>query len=376
MSEPIKKIPIAKPFFGGNEAIYVNDAVVSGEISGNFGKYISKFENEFSSYCGVQYGITTNNGTTALHLAMATLGLGGGDEVLVQTFTNMGTLFAVCYTGAKPVAIDIEPDTWNINPNILEKKITPKTKAIVVVHIFGHPVDMDPILDFARRHNLFVVEDVAEAHGAEYKGKKVGSLGDIGCFSFYANKIITTGEGGMLITNSKNIADKARSLHSLSYGNNKNKFMHESIGFNYRMSNIIAAFGCAQLENINKVIDMKRTMAKYYNEGLSNISSLQLPIEKDYARSVYWMYHVVLRGKWLGKRERVMGFLKENGVETRESFVPFNKQKIFIEKNITKENECPVANLVGENGFYLPSGPVISEEELNYTISLLKEFLK
>lgn len=368
-------IPVCKPWLPGNEEKYILDAIRTNWIS-SAGQYIERFEEEFARYCGVKYGVCCTSGLAALHLACAALDLKKGDEVIVPTFTMAASVNAIIFTGAKPVLIDCDAETYCIDVDKIEEKITPRTKAIMPVHIYGHPCEMKKIIELANKYSLYIIEDAAEAHGAEYNKTKCGAMSDIGCFSFYANKIITTGEGGMLITNSKNIADKARSLHSLSYGNNKNKFMHESIGFNYRMSNIIAAFGCAQLENINKVIDMKRTMAKYYNEGLSNISSLQLPIEKDYARSVYWMYHVVLRGKWLGKRERVMGFLKENGVETRESFVPFNKQKIFIEKNITKENECPVANLVGENGFYLPSGPVISEEELNYTISLLKEFLK
>lgn len=375
MAEPVKKIPVAHPYFGKNEAVYVNDAVTSGEISGNFGKYISKFENEFAAYCGVRYGISTNNGTTALHVAIAALGIGQGDEVLVQTFTNMATAFAVAYTGAKPVAVDIERDTWNINPKLLESKITPKTKAIIVVHIFGHPVDMDPVLAIAKKHNLFVIEDAAEAHGAEYKGKRVGLLSDVACFSFYANKIITTGEGGMVVTNSKELADKVRSLHSLSYGRGENKFMHEAVGFNYRMSNVIAALGVAQLENIDKVIAMKREIAAYYTKALAGISALQLPIEKEYAKNVYWMYHVVLRGKWAGRRREVMAALKEKGIETRESFVPMNGQEIFIREGLVKKDECPVANDIGANGFYIPGGPVIEKSELEYVAGALRGLL-
>lgn len=376
MSEPIKKIPVARPFFGKHEAIYTNDAVTSGEISGNFGKYISRFENEFAAYCGTRHGISTNNGTTALHVAIAALGIGRGDEVLVQTFTNMATVFAVLYTGATPIAVDIELDTWNLNPALLEKKITPKTKAIIVVHIFGHPVDMDPVNIVAKKHGLFVIEDAAEAHGAEYKGKRVGSLSDIACFSFYANKIITTGEGGMVVTNSRELADKVRTLHSLSYGGGENKFMHESVGFNYRMSNVIAALGCAQLENIEKVIEMKRGIAAYYNKALAGISALQLPVEKEYAKNVYWMYHVVLRGKLAGRRREVMTALKEKGIETRESFTPMNEQKIFLKEGLVKKEECPVANEIGANGFYIPSGPIISEDELGHVVESLKDTLK
>lgn len=371
----MKKIPVARPFFGGDEVPFVTDAVSAGEISGNFGKYISLFENGFSKYCGVDHGISTNNGTTALHVAMAALGVGPGDEVLVQTLTNMATVFAICYTGAKPIAIDITGDTWNIDSSLLESKITSKTKAIVVVHIFGHPVDMDPVMKIARKHRLLVVEDSAQAHGAEYKGRRVGSLGDIACFSFYANKIITTGEGGMVVTNSIELADKVRALHSLSYGRGPNKFMHEAVGFNYRMSNVIAALGCAQLEKIDNVIQMKRKVAAYYTKELADVSALQLPVEADYAKNVYWMYHVVLKGGWSSRRKEVMDALGYKGIETRESFVPFNQQEIFLRDKTVRQDDCPVANYVGENGFYLPSGPVMDPGEQEYVVKVLRSVL-
>ncbi len=375
MQRTIKKIPVARPFFGGDEVRFVKDAVSAGEISGTFGKYISQFECDFASYCGVKYGISTNNGTTALHVAIAALGVGPGDEVLVPTLTNMATVFAVCYTGAKPVAIDIEGDTWNVDSRLLEGKITTKTKAIIVVHIFGHPVNMDPVMEIARKHNLFVVEDCAQAHGAEYKGRRVGSFGDLACFSFYANKILTTGEGGMVVTDSEELAGKVRSLHSLSYGRGQHKFMHEAVGFNYRMSNVIAALGCAQLGHINKVLQMKREMASFYTNALVEISTLQLPIERDYAKNVFWMYQVVLIGSAGGRREKITGVLKDHGIETRDSFVPFNQQQIFLRDRIVSQDECPVANYVGENGFYLPSGPVFHPGEQEYVVKAVRNAL-
>ena len=246
-------IPVSRPLIGEEDKKLVAEALNSGEISGNFGKFIGEFEEGFAKYSGCSYGVAASNGTTALHLALATLKIGSGDEVLVSTFTNMASFFAVLYTGAKPVPIDIEPDTWNLDSSLIEAKINSRTKAIMAVHIYGHPADMDPILAIAGKYNLFVIEDAAEAHGAEYKGKKAGSLGDIGVFSFYANKIITTGEGGMLITNKKEYADRAKSLKSLAYGS-ENKFMHAEVGFNYRLTNIQAALGCAQLKNIETVI--------------------------------------------------------------------------------------------------------------------------
>lgn len=371
-----QKIPVARPYLSGNEAKYAHEAVLAGELSGNFGKYISQFENNFARYSGVQYGISMNNGTTALHAAVAALGIGSGDEVLVQTLTNMATFFAVCYTGAKPVAIDVEPETGNMNPNLLEEKITPNTKAIIVVHLYGHPVDMDPVNAIAKKYNLIVIEDAAQAHGAKYKGRTCGSLGDLACFSFYANKIITTGEGGMVITNDKLLADKVNAIHSLSYGPAENRFMHEAVGFNYRMSNVIAAIGCAQLETVASVIQMKKQMVKNYIAGLSDIEGLQLPIQKDYADSVYWMYHVVLEGRWSGQRKVITSKLKELGIETRDSFVPFNRQKIFIDRGWVKESDCPVANRIGDNGFYLPSGPVFQPGEQERVIEAVRKLMK
>ncbi len=369
------KVPLARPYIGKKEQEYVAEALKEGHISGTSGRFIGEFEAGFAKYCGCDYGVTASNGTTALHLAVATLGIGAGDEVLTSTFTNMATFFAVLYTGATPIPIDIEPDTWNIDTALLESKITPKTKAIIVVHIYGHSVHMDPVREIAKRHNLFVIEDAAEAHGAEYKGKKLGSLGDIGVFSFYANKIITTGEGGMLVMNNKAYADRARSLRSLAYGD-ENKFMHKDIGFNYRMTNLQAAIGCAQIPKLEGVVKKKREIADFYNKALGGISDLQLPVEKAYAKNVYWMYHVVLKGALENKRGVIMGKLKEKGIETREAFIPYNMQKIFIDKGMTDYNACPVANYVAMNGFYLPSGTDITKEEMAYVVESLKDAIK
>ena len=367
-------IPVSRPHLDDNDRKCVAETLAASEISGTAGTFIPEFESAFAEYCGVPHGVATTNGTAALHLALATLSIGPEDEILVSTLTNMATFFAVLYQGAKPVPVDVEPDTWNMNPALLEFLVTPRTKAILVVHLFGHPVDMDPVLSVARKHNLFVIEDAAEAHGAEYKGKRTGSLGDIGCFSFYANKIITTGEGGMLVTRDKKYADRARNLKSLAYGN-ENRFMHSDIGFNYRMTNMQAALGCSQLKRIDFSIESKRGIANFYNNALRDIADLQLPVEKPYAKNVYWMFHLVLRGGFKGKRVEVMRELKEKGVETRESFIPYNMQEIFLKKGLTEQDLCPVANDIGQNGFYLPSGPVLSEQELDYTATSLKEVL-
>lgn len=364
-------IKLARPFIGEEEIDAVVNALRNTEISGLFGNHISEFESGFAKYCECKYGIAVSNGTVALHLALATLSIGSGDEVLVSTFTNMATFFAVLYTGATPIPIDIEPDTWNMNPELLEAKITSKTKAILAVHIYGHPVDMDKVSTIAKKYNLFVIEDAAEAHGALYKEKKAGSLSDIACFSFFANKILTTGEGGMLTTSNASLATKARSLKSLAYGT-ENKFMHDDIGFNYRMSNIHAAIGCAQLPKVEEVIRRKREIARIYGEQLRDVLELQLPTERHYARNVYWMYHVVLQGRATGQREFVMNYLATHGIETRPAFVPANMQKIFIERGFTCEDDCPNANYVGKNGFYIPCSPDITPDDCKYVAYLLK----
>tara|TARA_B100000315_G_C14571731_1_gene585922 strand:+ start:112 stop:1284 length:1173 start_codon:yes stop_codon:yes gene_type:complete len=370
--EFMKNIPVCEPFLDEAESRSVRDALNDKAISGYFGKNLKEFEEGFAEYCECKYGVTTSSGTTSLHLALATLSISAGDEVLVSTLTNMATFFAVLYQGATPIPIDIESDTLNIDPKKVEEKITSKTKAILVVHLFGHPVDMAPILELAEKYNLKVVEDCAQAHGATYKGRKVGSFGDMGCFSFYANKIITTGEGGMITTDSEELAERARSLKSLAFGK-ANKFMHTDIGFNYRMTNLQAAVGCAQLEKIEYIIEQKRRIAQFYESQLKNLSFLQLPVEKSYARNVYWMYHIVLNEELSKKRATIMQRLHDKGIETREGFIPFNLQNIFIQIGLTYPDDCPEASKIAYNSFYLPSSPTISDEDIKYVSEQLIE---
>jgi perosamine synthetase len=367
-------VPVSQPLLGENERKYVRDAIEKGDISGLFGDYIKKFEDSFAKFCNVKHAIIANSGTTALHLAVAGLGIGPGDEVLVQSFTNMASFFAVLYQGAKPIPVDSEADTLNIDFRDVERKITKKTKAIMVVHIYGHPVDMDPIMKIAKKHNLFVIEDCAEAHGAEYKGKKVGSIGHIGCFSFYSNKIITTGEGGGLTTNNDELAKRIRSIKNLAFGD-VDKFMHKELGFKYQMTNIQAAIGYAQTQKIEKILKIKRDIAKFYLDSLKGIKEIQLPVEKSYAKNVYWMFNIVLRGKLKGKRKWFMDELKKRGVDTREDFVPFNQQEIFLKQGLTKKSDCPIINELYGDGLYLPSGTKISKKELQYVVKQIKEVI-
>ena len=369
-----KHVAVAQPALGEEEARCINDALTKGAISGFFGDYLPLFENEFAQFCGCEFGVSTTSGTTAIHLALAMLDIGAGDEVLVSTLTNMATFFPVLYQGATPVPIDIEPDTLNLDPALLEARITPRTKAIIVVHLFGHPVDMDPVMAVARKHGLYVIEDAAEAHGATYKGRKVGGIGDVGCFSFYANKIITTGEGGMLTTNNRAWADRARNLKGLAFGEPM-KFMHRAVGYNYRMTNLQAALGHAQFSKIDKFIAARRQVAHFYNQKFANVDALRLPVEKAYARNVYWMYHVVLQGKAADRRAEVMDRLQKRNIETREGFIPYNMQKIFIDGGLTKRDDCPRANAVAMRGFYIPSGVGLTDDELDYVADNLIEVL-
>jgi len=358
-------VPVSKPLLGEEEESRVIEAIRSGNISSFQGGYLKEFEEKFAAFVEVKHAIAVSSGTAALHLAVIALGLRENDEIIVPTMTMMSSIFAPIYEKVVPVPIDIDEKTYNIDPKLIEAKITSKTKAIMVVHLYGHPVDMDPIMEIAKNHNLFVIEDAAEAHGAKYKGKMVGSIGDIGCFSMYANKIITTGEGGMVTTNNDSYAEKIRNIKALSFGK-EHKLMHQSVGYNYRLANLQAAIGVGQLEKVDKIISLKRMMGSYYLAHLNDLEDIILPVEAPYAFSVYWMFHIVLRGKLEGKREEFIKKLKDLGVETREDFVPYHEQKIFIEKGYVDGNECPHASKYSKEGLYLPSGTDITEDELKY----------
>lgn len=369
------KIPVSKPHLGAAELEFVNKALQANAVSGVFGEYIERFEQEFAAFCDARYAVSCSNGTTALHLALVAGGVQAGDEVLVSTLTNMATFFAVIYIGAKPVAVDIDPETLTMDPADLERKISPRSRAVMVVHLFGHPTDMDPINDLADRHNLKVFEDSAEAHGATYKGKKVGSLSLASGFSFFANKVLTTGEGGMVTTDDPEVARKARSLKALAFGST-NKFMHVDIGYNYRMTNLQAAIGCGQMTVAERLVERRREVAAFYNEALAKYSAhLALPIQKPWARSVYWMYHLALRGPLAAKRSEIMNALKDAGVETREGFIPYNLQEIFIQRGWTRPEECPQASRLAYSTLYLPTGPAITQEELEYVAAQFSRIL-
>jgi perosamine synthetase len=363
-------IPVCEPLLTGKESEYVSECLKTNWIS-SAGKYIPEFEKGFAEYCGCKHGVSTTNGTTALHLALAALGIGAGDEVIMPAFTMAACAFSIIYTGAKPVLVDAEPDTWNMDVTQIERKVTKKTKAIMPVHIYGHPCDMDLIMDIAKRHNLFVVEDAAEAHGAEYKGKRVGSIGHVSCFSFYANKIITTGEGGMVVTSDAQIAEKARRLKDQAFSPQR-RFLHTNVGFNYRMTNVQAAIGLAQLESIDKFVDMRRKNASLYSAGLRNIPGITLPQEKEWAKNVYWMYGIVAGEKTGVGRDSLMQKLKEKGVDTRTFFIPMHVQPAFLSMGLFAGESYPVATELSEKGLYLPSGSGLKPAEIDAVCTAIR----
>lgn len=365
----MKFIPIAEPKLGKKELEYVTNCIKTNWISSQ-GKYVREFEERFSRYCGVRHGVAVSNGTAALHLALAALGIKKGDEVIVPDLTFIAPANAVTYTGAKPVFADSEKKTWNINPNKIEEKITKKTKAIIPVHLYGHPCDMDPIMKIAKTHNLFVIEDCAEAHGAEYKGKRVGSFGDIACFSFFGNKIITTGEGGMCITNDKKLANKMDMLRD--HGMNKKKaYWHPIIGFNYRMTNLQAAIGVAQLEKINDLIKIKRKNAQLYNSLLKDVRGITLPPEEKYAKNVYWMYSVLIQESFPVNRDKLITKLKEEKIDSRPFFNPINSMPPY------KSNEkFPVAEELSRKGINLPSSVNLTKGDIERIVAVLSSVKK
>lgn len=359
------KIPVYKPSLIGKEKEYVVDCIDTEWISWK-GKYGPRFEKEFSSYIGMQYGVGVFNGTVALHLAMLTLGIAEGDEVIVPSFTYVASVNAISYVGATPVFVDSKLDSWQMDPKDVEKKITDKTKAIIVVHLYGHPCEMDELTRICKEHGIFMVEDCAEAIGSEYKGKKVGSFGDIACFSFFGNKTITTGEGGMVLTNDISLYERASRIKD--QGNAKYRmYWSDIIGYNFRMTNIQAAIGCAQLENIDKFIDRKIEIAAKYREGLKGLPLKTMDPVGD-VKHTYWMCSILLDDA--NERDNMRVFLEENGIESRPTFYPVHTMPMYSHKYQKHAN----AEYLAYRGINLPSFPAIKDEEVDYVINTIKRF--
>jgi len=367
-------IPVNEPLIGERELQYITECLKTGWIS-SAGKFIEEFENKWAAYCGVKYGIAVSNGTTALQTAFGCLDLKPSDEVIMPTFTIISCALAVIYNGGKPVLVDSEPRSWTIDINKIEEKITKRTKAIMPVHIYGHPCDMDPIWELAKKYSLVIIEDAAEAHGAEYKGKKCGSLGNISCFSFYANKIITTGEGGMMLTNNEEYAERAKSLRNLCFKKGR-RFYHTELGHNFRLTNLQAAIGLAQLERIDKLIEKKRWIGQRYTKRLKNISGLILPVEESWAKNVYWMYGVVLDENIRRDAKEFAERLRKDGVDTRPFFLGMHEQPIFHKMGLFKDEHYSVAEKIAKQGLYLPSGLTLSEKQINKVCISIRKFLE
>jgi perosamine synthetase len=346
-------IPVFQPVIGDEEIAFATDALRKGELSGTFGGYLEAFEKEFARYCGCRHGVAVSSGTTALQLAVSAAGIGAGEEVLVSSSTNIATALAAVHNNAIPVPVDAEEGTWNIDVNLIESLITPRTRAIIPVHLFGHPVDMTGLMEIARKHKLVVIEDCAESHGATWRGQMTGSFGDMGCFSFYANKVITTGEGGMVITNSDELAEKLRLLRNLAF--TTPRFRHDIAGYNFRMTGYQAAIGLAQTRRLESIVAEKRRVAHTYNECLSEISGLRLPPEREWARNVYWMYAVEVTPDFGLSRDDLAKALKSEGVDTRTFFCPMNQQPCLQKIAGFRATACPVADRIWQTGLYLPS---------------------
>lgn len=356
-----KRIPVSEPCLGGNEEKYVLECMRSSWIS-SLGRFIPQFEEGFARFCGSKHGVAVMNGTAALQLALAALGIKGGDEVIVPDLTFVATANAVRYMGAKPVFVDSEPATWSIDPARAEAAVTKKTKAIIPVHLYGHPCDMDAIMQIAKKHSLFVIEDAAEAHGAEYKSRKVGSIGDVGCFSFYGNKIITTGEGGMCITNNSKLAERMHFLKDHAMRPER-RYWHPELGYNLRMTNIQAAIGVAQLEQISKFLTLKIKHAQLYRSLLQNVKGLAMQPQMPWARSVYWMHSLLVDEKEFGcSRDELMQKLKEKGIDSRPFFYPMHQLPMYSPGH--SDRDFPVATWLSKSGINLPSSAKLSEQDI------------
>jgi perosamine synthetase len=363
-------IPVYEPFIGEEEAQAVAAAVRRGEISGSFGESIPAFERRFADYVRARHGVAVTSGTTALQLAVAAAGIGPGDEVLVSASTNIATALAAYHNGAVPVPVDSEDKTWNLDLELVEDLISERTKAIIPVHLFGHPVDMDRLLDLAARHELTVIEDCAESHGATVRGRMTGALGDMGCFSFYANKIITTGEGGMITTNEDALAERFRLLRNLAF--QRPRFLHEHAGHNFRMTGYQAAMGLAQLDRIDFVLAEKRRVAHTYDRLLEDVRGIVTPVELDWARNVYWMYGIVVTEEFPLSRDELIAYLAEREIESRTFFCPMNMQPFLCRQPGFREVQCPVAERLWERGMYIPCGIDLPDETLAEIVDVIR----
>jgi perosamine synthetase len=374
-------IPVNEPYIGECELVYVTECLRTGWISST-GRFIDEFEEKWAAYCGMKYGIAMSNGTTALQAAVGCIGLQPGDKVIMPTFTIISCAQAIIYNGGVPILVDSDPCTWCMDVGQVREKVEAeikkgdgKLKAIMPVHIYGHPVDMDPILELAEKHNLKIIAEYLTGHAtANPQWKRCGGLGHLSVFSFYANKLITTGEGGMVLTNDPAYAEKARSLRNLCFLPH-HRFYHTELGHNFRLTNLQAAIGLGQLERMDEIIAKKRWMGQAYTERLRGIPGLQLPVEETWANQVYWMYGIVLDESMGLNAARFAQKLKEKGVETRPFFLGMHEQPVFQDMGLFRDEKYPVAEYIARQGLYLPSGLTLTEKQLDQVCEAVKAIL-
>ena len=364
-------IPVSEPVIEEEDAQMVERAVRSGFVSSR-GEFITRFESGFSSYCQARYGVAVCNGTAALHLALSALDIKKGDEVIIPDLTFIATANAVRYCQAKPVPVDSEASTWCIDPEKVSDAITKRTKAIIPVHLYGHPANLERILEITESAGIFVVEDAAEAHGAEIKGKRVGGIGDVGCFSFYGNKILTTGEGGMCVTNRPELEEKMRILRDHGM-DPKRKYWHPYVGYNYRMTNLQAALGVAQLRKIDRILESKRKNAALYSRAFEASDLVTLPPEADWGKNVYWMYSILVNKGGQTARDRLIERLLEAKIESRPFFYLIHTQPPY---KGSARRRTPVAANLSRRGVNLPSSPVLTENEITHVAETVVKILK
>lgn len=368
-------IAVNRPLLTGSEEKYLVDCIRTGWISSE-GPYISRFEAEFSTRVGREFGIAVCNGSVALDVAVAALDIGAGDEVIMPAHTIISCPAAVYRAGATPVVIDCNPRTYNMRVEDIEARITPRTKAIMVVHIFGLPVEMSGLLEVARKHGLKIIEDAAEMHGQTYRGRPCGSFGDISTFSFYPNKHITTGEGGMLVTDNPALAERCRSLRNLCFKPER-RFVHDELGWNFRMTNLQAALGVAQLERLDEFVVRKRDMGRRYGRLLEGVPGIQLPIEKtDYAENIYWVFPLVLDDSIDFDAQEMISRLQKRGVGARPFFWPVHKQPVFLKAGLFSKDFHPVSERIAKRGFYIPSGMALTTDEMDRVVDALNSVLR
>jgi len=370
-----KFISVASTVLNGNELNYLKQCIESGWISSE-GQFVKSFEEKFANLVKRKHAIAVTSGTAALELAASAINLKKGDEVILPTFAIISCIAPLIRLGVIPIFVDSDPFTWNMDVKQIEKKITPSTKAIMVVHTYGLPVDMEPVMNLSKKHGLSIIEDAAEAHGIQYKDLPCGSFGDVSTFSFYSNKLITTGEGGMVLTNDDNIAKECRLLRNLYFKNGDERFMHDGLGWNFRMSNLQAAVGLAQIERIDEFVKKKKFIGKKYTELLTAIDTIQIPVEKtDYAENTYWVYGVVPGESVRYSTKILMKELFKNGIETRPFFWPLHEQPVFNRMGLFNNGKYPVAENLARKGFYIPSGLGLTENEINIVAEKLTSIL-